>query len=92
MPAALHPLHAQVEPLGGTVAGAGVVVGEDLSLPPRQGVAEGDDLGTSSLRQAAMASSNNTAASGVSSGRYTSLTDSCLLLASNAPSTSSARS
>jgi hypothetical protein len=33
------------QPLGGAVAGTGVVVGEDLGSPPSQRVAERDDLG-----------------------------------------------
>jgi hypothetical protein len=43
-PAALHPLHAQVQPFGGTVAGTRVVVGEDLGAPRLQGATERADL------------------------------------------------
>ena len=45
MAAALDLLHAEVEAFGRTVAGAGVVVGEDLSSPRGEGLAEGSDLG-----------------------------------------------
>ena len=42
--AALDPLDAQVEAFGGAVAGAGLVVGEDLGSPRRQGAPERADL------------------------------------------------
>lgn len=43
--AALDLLDAQVEALGGPVARAGAVVGEDLALPRVEGLGESDDLG-----------------------------------------------
>ena len=43
--AALHLLHAQVQPFGRSVGRAGVVVGEDLGPPRSQGLAQRADLG-----------------------------------------------
>lgn len=44
VPAAFHFLDEQVESFGGSVRSAGVVVGEDLGLPPAEGTAERSDL------------------------------------------------
>src|SRR5215212_1741330 len=43
--AAFHLLHAQVQPFGRPVGGAGVVVGEDLGAPRGERLAQGAELG-----------------------------------------------
>jgi hypothetical protein len=50
----LDALDADVEAFGRAVAGAGVMVGEDLGSPRSEGLTEGAISSTSSARQPAM--------------------------------------
>ncbi len=85
--AALDLLHAEVEALGGAVAGAGDVVGEDLGPPGRRGSCRASgSRRTSSARQPAMALSSRSGRRPECRRGTTSRTDS---LASQAPRTSS---